>query len=495
MDAETPGDLRHPEPRHPILAPADFRAILYGVLLAMFLSALDGTIVATAMPTMGRELGDVQHLPWVVTAYLLASTAVTPLYGKFADMHGRRVTMLIAIGIFVLGSVACALAPSILLLGVSRALQGLGGGGLIAIAQTIIGDLVSPRDRGRYQVWFGMVFASASVLGPILGGFFAETLHWSWIFWINLPLGAVAFWLVNDRLKRLPRHDRRHRLDVAGAVLMVGASSSLMLAMSQGGHDYPWLSVPILGLFGLSAVLWILFGLRLATAREPLIPLAVLSDGVVATGITAGALTMGTYVGLTITIPIFFETVLGFSARQSGLALITFMIGVPLGATVSGHAMAAANHYKRVPLAGLSITVLATAAFAASAGRAPFWLVELLLGLAALGLGTVFPVTTVAVQNAVQPHHLGTATATMNFMRQLVGALVVATFGAIALGGGGLAVETGAATRGQASLPAFQVVFWIAAAGFAVATVVLLLMEERPLRGRPAPLASEHPVE
>lgn len=475
------------------LTQADIRSIFYGLMLAMFLSALDQTIVATALPTIGRELGDVGHLPWIVTAYLLAATAVTPLYGKFSDMHGRRATLLIAIAVFIAGSVACALAPNLPALALARGLQGLGGGGLIALAQTIIADMVSPRERGRYQVYFGTVFAGASVLGPVLGGFFAETLHWSWIFWINLPVGLLALWLVNDKLKKLPRHERRHKLDLLGAALMIAATSTLMLAVSWGGTAYSWTSLPILALFGASLLLWALFGARLLTAAEPLIPLAVLADPVVATSSATGALTMGIYLGLAVTVPVFFEASLGLSARQSGLALIPFMVGVPLGATFSGRAMASVRHYKRVPLVGLSVAVLCVAGFAAVAGRGPFWLAELLLGLAAIGLGTVFPIVTVSMQNAVVPRHLGTATASMNFMRQLTGAMIVAIFGAIALGGSGLSPEAFAGS-GKVELSAFSTVFWSAAAGLAGALLLLVLMEERPLHDRAA-LAAEPVVE
>lgn len=477
-------DSTAPDANRPPLTPADIRSIFYGIMLAMFLSALDQTIVATAMPTIGRELGDVRHLPWIVTAYLLAATAVTPLYGKISDMHGRRVTMLFAIVVFIAGSLACALSSSMLALALARGLQGLGGGGLIALAQTIIADMVAPRERGRYQVYFGSVFAGASVLGPVLGGVFAETLHWSWIFWINLPLGLLALWLVNDKLKVLPRHDRKHRLDILGAILMTAASGSLMLALSWGGVEYPWSSAPILGLFAGSALAWALFGRRLATASEPLIPVAVLANPVVATAAAAGALTMGTYVGLTIMVPIYFEASLGLSAQQSGLALIPFMIGVTLGATASGRAMATVTHYKRVPLAGLAVAVLCVAGFAIVAGNGPFWLIEVLLGVASIGLGTVFPIATVATQNAVLPQHLGTATANMNFLRQLAAAVIVAVFGALALGGSGLTPERLAGGGARVDPSVFRSVFWAASAGLAAALVALALMPERPLRGR-----------
>ena len=486
--SEGPG----PEADRPQLGPADIRSIFVGMMLAMFLSALDGTIVATAMPTIGRELGDAQHLPWIVTSYLLASTAVTPLYGKFADMRGRRVTMLVAIGVFILGSIACALAPSLPALAVARGIQGMGGGGLIALAQTIIADVVTPRERGRYQAYFGTVFASASVLGPVLGGFFAQTLHWSWIFWINLPLGLLAFWLVNGRLKLLPRHERRHRLDLPGAVLLVCATTSLMLVVNWGGHAYPWLSAQVLGLAAASLVAWLAFFARIATASEPLIPLAVLADPVVAAATASGALCVGTYVGLSILVPLYFEAGLGFSARQSGIALIPMMIGVPIGATIAGRTMAQVAHYKRLPIAGLVLAIAALSGFAASAGRGPFLLGEVLLALTAIGIGTVFPVVTVALQNAVQLHHLGTATATMNFMRQLSGAIIVAVFGAIALGGGGVAVE--ALDRHVAADPgAFRMVFWLAVVLLIVSFVAFALMEERPLRDRA--VAEKAPVE
>ncbi|MBV9078000.1 MAG: MFS transporter [Methylobacteriaceae bacterium] len=489
MDAATPDHLRPPEP----LTPGDLRSIFVGVMLALFLSALDQTIVATAMPTVGRDLGDVQHLPWVVTAYLIASTAATPLYGKFSDMHGRRVTMLIAIGVFLVGSVVCALAPTMLLLVAGRALQGLGGGGLMALSQTIIADLVSPRERGRYQGYFGTVFATSSLLGPLLGGFFAESLHWSLIFWINLPLGALALWLVNARLKKLPVMHRRHRLDGLGALLLVGATMSLMLALSWGGSEHPWTSPPILGLVALSAVLWAGFGRRMGRAPEPLIPLAILRDRVVRTATAAGALAMGTYIGLTIFVPIYYELSLGLTARESGAALIPVMIGVVLGATVSGRTMAVVRHYKRIPLCGLTVSVLALGTVAATAGTLPSWALITLLGLSSVGLGSLLPVATVSVQNAVDPGHLGTATATMNFCRQLGGALLVAAFGALVLGGGSVhGLSPDSFVRGGADLSAsFGRLFWAATAGLAGSLAFLVSMEERPLRERRATAPAE----
>jgi EmrB/QacA subfamily drug resistance transporter len=458
----------------------------------MLLAALDQTIVATALPTIGRELGDVEHMPWVVTTYLLAATTVTPLYGKFSDTHGRRITLLIGIVTFVLGSIACAAAPTMVVLILARLLQGLGGGGLISLAQTIIADVVAPKERGRYQVYIASVFVSASLLGPVLGGFFAEHLHWSVIFWINVPLGALAFWMSNAALKRLPRHDRRRHLDVAGALLLMGTTVTLLLALNWGGLRYPWASLPIIGLVMASLALAAALALRLRTAREPLIPLEVLRNPVVRTGTLAACFGMGTYIGLTIYVPVYFEAVLGLSAANSGLALIPLMVGTVIGATFSGRAMARVAHYKRLPTAGLIVAIAATAVLIATAGRLSLPWTEAVLAAISLGLGTLLPVATVSIQNAVASHQLGTATAVANFFRQLGGALIVAVFGAIVLSGAGaagrsLSFESITVAAGAADLArAFRWVFAAALAGFALALLFLILMEEKPLRGSAA---------
>src|SRR5690348_1880713 len=255
--------LTHPE----------IRAIVVGIMLAMFLGALDQTIVATALPTIGRHFGELEQLSWVVTAYLLTGTAVTPLYGKLSDIYGRRSVMLAAITIFVAGSVACAIAPSMLALVLGRALQGLGGGGLMALSQTIIADIVSPRERGRYQGYIGAVFATSSVGGPVLGGFLTEHLDWSLIFWINLPLGLAALGMTSSVLRRVPFRPRKHKLDVVGALLMMVAAVVLLLALSWGGRKFDWISVQTGLLLLASAILWGLFAVRLVMTREPFLPL------------------------------------------------------------------------------------------------------------------------------------------------------------------------------------------------------------------------------
>ncbi len=488
MDQSTNAGLRA-NPRRP-LSQAEIRTIIFGVMLSMLLAALDQTIIATALPTIGRDLGDLEHLPWIVTVYLLTSTAVTPLYGKFSDSHGRRVTMLMGIVIFIIGSIACAVAPNMLVLILARGLQGLGGGGLIALAQTVVADIVAPKERGRYQVYFASVFMTSSLIGPVLGGFFAEHLHWSVIFWINLPLGLIAFVIAFHSLKKLPRHDRPHRLDLLGAFLLVAATVSLLLALSWGGLRYPWASLPILGLFAGSVLLWGLFAVRMRLAPEPLIPPGVLHNPVVRMGVLAACFGMGTYIGLTIYLPVYFEAVRGLSASLSGLMLIPLMAGTVVGATLSGRSMAKVKHYKRLPIVGLLVAIVATGLLAASAGALPIAAIEVVLAVISIGLGTLLPVSTVSIQNAVAPHELGTATGTANFFRSLGGAFIVAIFGAIVLGGSGMGgassfetLSAAAAQNGVSLADVFSYVFVAAIVGFGLALAFLLAMEERPLRG------------
>jgi EmrB/QacA subfamily drug resistance transporter len=467
--------------------------ILLGVMLAMFLAALDQTIVATALPTIGGELHDLEHLPWIVTAYLLSSTAVTPLYGKFADIYGRRASLLVAIIVFIVGSAACALAPSMLVLIVGRFVQGLGGGGLIALGQTIVADMIPPRERMKYQAYFASVFITASVLGPVFGGFFAEKLHWSFIFWINLPLGALALGMTYNRLRLLPRVERPHRLDVIGALLMIVATTSLLLALSWGGSTYPWRSVQVIGLIAMSLVAWALFSIRLLTAGEPFVPLAVMSNPVVATGTASNFFVVGAMVALSIYVPIYFEAVVGLTASRSGLALLALTVGTVAGATLAGRVMAWTPHYKIGPSIGLTVSLAMTTLLAFTSSSLVLWQIEVLLAVTGLGIGTIFPVTTVSIQNAVEPHQLGTATATFNFFRSLGSAILVAAFGAIFLGGLGFgdrpigsiqALVAEAARNGIPIAPVFDMVFAGAAVTLALGLVFFLLMEERPLKGR-----------
>src|SRR3984885_1817592 len=254
--------------------------IISGLALAMFLSALNQTIVATALPTIGRAFDDYENLSWVVIAYLLTSTVVAPLYGKLSDIYGRRGMMLVALGIFMAGSAACAAAPSMLMLILGRGLQGIGGGGIVPLTQSIIADAVPPRERGYYQAYTGSVWIVAGAAGPVLGGFIAEHWHWSVIFWLNVPLGLAAAALSNRQLKLVPVHERAHKIDLTGAVLMMSSAVALLLALTWGGTRYPWLSQQVLFLLLAAVVLTASFVWWVLRAPEPFLPVAVLRNPV-----------------------------------------------------------------------------------------------------------------------------------------------------------------------------------------------------------------------
>lgn len=471
----------------PPLDRAAIHTIIAGIMLAMFLSALEQTIVAPALPAIGKSLADFDDLSWVVTAYLLAATAATPLFGKLSDIYGRRTIMLLAIGIFIAGSLMCALASSIWILVIGRALQGIGGGGLIPIAQTIIADMLTPRERPIAQSYTSVVFVSASILGPVLGGVLTDHLHWSFIFWINLPLGAAALVMTSRALRRLPRHDRPHRLDIPGVTLMVAAAVALLLALDWGGTHYRWMSWQITALLAGSVVLWALFAARLLTAREPFIPIGILGGRVTGAITCAAFFSVGTIIGVAIYVPLYFQVVLGASASVSGLALIVFMGGATFGSLLTGRLIVRLTHYMRVPIVGLIIGIATLGSLAVDPGGLSFGAFTLLLGVLGAALGPMYPTSTIVMQNAVKLHQLGTATGALNFFRLLGGAIVVAVFGALVLGsagdhGGVMTLEKLAAGHADFA-PAFRLVFIAAAIFLAVALACVLMVEERPLHG------------
>jgi MFS family permease len=478
--------MRDPDiPPHPYLEHATARHIVVGILLTMLLAALDQVVVATALPTIAASLGDVDNMSWVVTANLLSGTAVTPLYGKLSDIYGRRTMMLVAIGVFALGSLACALAPTMLTLILARALQGLGGGGLMPLVQTIIGDVAAPRDRPRYQAYTSATFIVSTVAGPLMGGFIAEHLHWSWIFWMNLPFCAIAYALTYDRLRALPRHDRPHRLDLLGALLMVGAAIALMLALTWGGRRYGWGSWPIAALCAGSALLWALFAIRNMTASEPFIPLVVLRDQAVRLGTGTAFFGIGAVIALTIFLPLYAQAALGMSVSESGLAIVALQASATVTSLLGGQLIARLARYKRVPLVGLVFALAALVPLAiAPTGFSPAAALTL-IAVVGLGVGPIFPFTIVVIQNAVALHQLGIATGSMNFFRALAGTIIATGFGAIVLSGAPMA-------RGMAAAPAlertniaegFGPVFGATALCLLIAFVCVLLAQERPLRG------------
>ena len=466
------------------LSHAETRIIVWGMLLPVFMSSLDQTILASALPTIGRDLGDIHSVPWLVTAYLIASTAVTPLYGKVSDIHGRRLTVLIALSVYLAGSVVCLAAPDMLVLICGRVLHGLGGGGMASMGMVVLGDLAAPRDRGKYYAWFSATYTTAGACGPALGGFIAESLHWKVIFALNMAMGIAAIALTYTLLRRLPRLERYHRLDVLGAVLIMASSVAFMLALSLGGARYPWGSPQILALSAVALVLGGAFVTRLLSAPEPLIPLSIFSDPVARCTFMMNSFGWGSIVGLNIFLPMYLQSVIGLSPTNAGLSLMVLMVTVNSSAGVAGQLYGRMTHYKVLPLAGLVIAIMSVMTLALAADRLTALEFEVLLALIGIGFGPVPPICSIVLQNTVAIHQFGTAVGTMNFSRTLYSTMLIAVFGAIVLTG----VPAGTtAALGAAAADGFRRVFFAAAASLTVAFVGLVLLEERPLKTREQP--------
>jgi MFS family permease len=484
------------------LTHAERMPIIVGALVTLLLAAIDQTIVAPALPTIGRDLGHPEWLSWVVSAYFLTSTAVTPLYGKLADLEGRRPTLYSAVALFTVGSVVCATAPNMAVLILGRALQGLGGGGLVALVQTIIGDVVPPIERGRYMVYISAVWATASLSGPLIGGLFAEHLSWSLIFWVNLPIAGVAVVMIHRSMRRLADVKRPARLDLVGSALVVGATIALMLALTWGGRSLAWGSVEILALLGGSVVLFAGFARHVAVTEEALIPVPILAHPVIASASSAMFFATGAQVGLAVFAPLWFTLVHGLGPAQAGLGLMALSIGTVIGANAAGRASRHIRHYRRFAQCGLVIAVACDTALAFGASRLSFWPAELLLFGAGAGTGSLFPIAMIAVQNAVERRDLGVATGTLAFLRSLGSVVTVAVFGAAlglsGLSGGDAVGHTVGAPAVAESGTAFARVFGLAALWQAIAIAILFLLEERPLRDRsdeaPRPEGAAAPV-
>ena len=414
-------------------SPLSHREILIvfsGLMLGMLLAALDQTIVATALPTIVGELGGVEHLSWVVTAYLLTATASTPLYGKISDLYGRRLVFQAAIVIFLVGSVLSGVAQDMLQLVVFRGVQGVGAGGLLALAFAIIGDVVSPRERGRYTGYMGAVFALSSVAGPLLGGFFVDHLSWRWVFYINVPLGILAL-VVTSSVLKLPFTTRRHRIDFEGAALLVLGVSCLLLALVWGGNEYEWTSSTIMGLLVAGSVVTGLFVVWEGRAAEPILPLRLFRDDTFRLGSAMSFLLGCAMFGGITFLPLFLQIVTGASATESGLLMIPMMVGVLVSSILSGRIIAQTGRYKLWPLVGSAVAaggmwLLST--MDADVGRLESSASMLVLGL---GLGMTMQVLVLAVQNAVGHEDLGVATSAVTFFRSMGGSFGVAVFGAI----------------------------------------------------------------
>ncbi len=464
------------------LSHGERRIIVMSMMMPVFMGSIDQSILASSLPTIGRVFGNVHDLPWLITSYLIAATALTPLYGKFADIHGRRASLMIALGIYMVGSLVSAASTSMLMLIGGRIIQGCGGGGLVTTSQMVLGDIAPPKDRAKYYAYFSIAFTSAGACGPAVGGWICQHWHWSLIFLWKFPFCLIAGALAWNVLRRLPRYDRPHRLDVLGAVLIMAASSSFMLALNIGGVRFPWLSAPVLALLACALVLGAAFVLRLLSAAEPLIPIAVLADPTARLAIAAHCFGWGSLIGLNIFLPMYLQSALGWSPTDAGLSLIILMATLNMSAGISSQLIGRVKHYKALPTAFLVIGIAAVVALAYSASTMTTGKFEIILFLIGVGFGPAAPLTQVVLQNTVAIHHLGTAIGTMSFCRTLLGTILVAVFGAIVLSGVPAPDNPAGHVFAAASTQPFSVVFLAAAGALAITFVALLLVQEKPLQ-------------
>ena len=511
-------DAGGPTPTTGYLSHNQILVVMGGLMAGMFLAALDQSIVGVALPKITSELGGLDKLSWVVTAYLLTFTAATPLWGKISDLRGRRPVFQTAIVVFLLGSVICAMAPSMEVLIAGRAIQGLGGGGLMSLALAVIGDIVPPRERGRYQGFFGAVFGVSSVAGPLLGGLFTDHLGWQWIFLINLPIGIAALVVTSIALK-LPYVRREASVDYLGAATIVGSVTSLVLYLSWAGPEEGWTSPVGIGLLVAFVVLGVVFAVVEQRVQEPILPPTLFQHWTFVSNVGfAMIMGLGMFGGL-IYLPVYLQAVKGFSATESGLAMLPMVVGMFATSITSGQLMSRTGRYKWMPITGS--LVIGTALFLLSrlAVDTPYWHLALLMLLFGAGLGFTMQVVVTAVQNSVQRRHLGAATASVAFFRSMGGALGTALFGAILNTrlGQHLTEVVPASAQGQLAGAATSVnditaihalpepvktwvltaftqamddVFLVAVPFMAVAFVIALTMRERPLQGRETPAAA-----
>jgi EmrB/QacA subfamily drug resistance transporter len=446
------------------------------IVLAMLPAVLDQTILATALPTIAADLGRLSDLSWVVSAYVVAAAATTPLWGKLGDRHGRKRLLEIALATFVGSSALCAAAQDLTVLILLRTVQGAAAGGLMSLAMAAVGDLVAPRERGRYQGYIAATFATATVVGPLLGGLLVDHASWRWVFLVNLPLGMAALTGLRLRLPAPPTERPAHALDAIGAALLAAATTALMLACIWGGERYAWGSPEILGLVAALVVLSGALFVRERRAADPIVPLHLLRTRVVA--VASAALFLGTAAlfSITVFIPLFLQTTTGASPTDAGLLLIPAMLGITVSTTLSGRSIARTGRYKRFPIAGLALMTTALTLLAALAGDPSRTATGIGLALFGLGFGMVTQVLVLAVQNGVDRRELGVATATTGFFRALGGAAGAAALGAVfaARAGSGPHIDV---------IGGVQTVLLVAAPIAAVALLIVLLLDEVPLQG------------
>lgn len=404
--------------------------VFSGLMLGMLLAAIDQTIVSTALPTIVGELGGLDHLSWVVTAYLLTSTASTPLYGKLGDLYGRKKLFQLAIVIFLIGSVLAGLSQNMVQLIAFRAVQGLGAGGLMSLAMAIIGDLVSPRERGRYTGYMGGVFALASVGGPLVGGFFVDHLSWRWVFYVNVPIGAIALFVVAAVL-HLPVHRQEHRIDFLGAALLVGTVTMTLLVTVWGGNEYAWTSPTIVALAIAAALLFVGFVLQERRAAEPILPLRLFRSSIFVVTTSVAFLIGMAMFGALVFMPLYLQVVRGASPTTSGLQLSPLMFGMITMSVISGRLISKIGRYKAFPVVGTATMALGLFLLSRLEVSTPRWTASAYMVIVGLGLGLSMQVLILAAQNAADHRDLGVVTSANTFFRSMGGALGVAIFGSV----------------------------------------------------------------
>jgi len=431
------------------LSRRDKTLTLVGIVMALFLGALDQTIVATALPSIVDDLGGVSRYAWVATAYLLASTVLVPVYGKLADMLSRRHIELFAVVTFLIGSFLCGAAGqfgTLPLLGdgmtqliVFRALQGIGGAGLFAMAFIVIADLYPPRERGKYQGFIGAAFAIASVLGPWLGGLLTDhaggivpgVAGWRWVFYVNLPVGAVALWFIATRMPPLRPRSTGQRLDLVSVALLMLTLVPLVLGLQFDRSVYPWGGTVTVGTLSAAAVFGVAFVLRSLTSANPVLDLRLFRNRVFAVANGAGFFLGATFLSLLVFLPLYLVNVLGVSATEAGLALIPLSLGVSAGAIGAGQLASRLGRYKPIMLVAIAVLLVAAALLTTLDADTPYRRVVWIMVVAGLGIGPGFPLYTVAIQNAVEGHLVGQATSAAQFFRQIGGAVGTALMGAV----------------------------------------------------------------
>jgi EmrB/QacA subfamily drug resistance transporter len=481
--------------------PTSIRAVFGALFLALWLAALDQTVVSTALPTMVGDLGGLAYLSWVVTAYLLTSTVVGPLYGKFGDLYGRKIVLQVAISVFLVGSALCGLAQSMLQLVLFRAIEGIGGGGLIVITIAVIGDLIPPPERGRYQGFFGAVFGVATIVGPLVGGFFVDHLSWRWIFYINLPFGILALVVIAAVLPS-PSVRRRHVIDYAGVTLLTVSLSAVILCSGLGGTALAWTSPVTFALIVVGIACAIIFVVVERRAREPILPMSLFANRSFAVASSVGLIVGLSLFGAVTFLPIYLQVVKGVSPSASGLLMTPMMLGMLVTSVIAGRLISRFGRYKLYPMLGTAIMTFGLGSLAFLSVESSDWMTSLDALWLGLGMGMVMQVLVLAVQNSVSYEQLGVATSGTMLFRSLGGALGVALFGAIfanllhvQLTGPGmdfLATAVPSAIKGlppelhkeyiAAVMAALRPVFVAAACVSALGFALTFLLREHPLR-------------